>query len=625
MSQKYAIRAISYPYDNYFFTEKPDSINIDEVFDSKEQAQNRLKELLSDTYREYQAVEQNIQYGETFGSFDIFAGYGLEDVIQKLENFYEQRTGETLESFEQLLTLPLTDEDVVEFMMVSGINQYDMIPLLDEETDLYAVWINGAQKYFGQIYGQTITPFNNNYLAFNGDEMMAEFVACLEDYCPKGELSELSNQPQAVANLLNNVGYIHYFEGNESIYIELNDYSSGRYKDMSELVQLNALLKKPWFEIRPITPTQLQQLNTEFSEKNNAIILGQQYFAKAGAVDNLRFTDQDEKYQAQLDAISHYQQGVNYARQALLTDDKPNQVKVMICNNLYRLANLAGSTATLLIKKDDDSDKPRFSQQYLLTIMNHWQVVIDSYSTMMAIDDINYFDHKLNYAITCYTEYTLRLLDIYLKNEFADKDKCMAIYLRWLSELADLLIISRDKFGDELLQRNTPVLKFENQLKVPIIKGLSHLMFNGGLDAGTFADIVSYTDSNQAGQYYEIAKKMLYQALLINPKAGTTKSILSMYVRHYQADKQQFNDQLAAAKEKFHEFLAKYPEFLGEMSYNRACIAGLENDVEEAIKYLKLSEQTDYLPSKEQIINDQDFRSISARMEFQKFLSMTDE
>ncbi|KKL16260.1 hypothetical protein LCGC14_2497380, partial [marine sediment metagenome] len=145
------------------------------------------------------------------------------------------------------------------------------------------------------------------------------------------------------------------------------------------------------------------------------------------------------------------------------------------------------------------------------------------------------------------------------------------------------------------------------------------------LDAGTFADIVSYTDSNQAGQYYEIAKKMLYQALLISPKAGTAKSILSMYVRHYQADKQQFNDQLAAAKEKFNEFLAKYPEFLGEMSYNRACIAGLENDVEEAIKYLKLSEQTGYLPSKEQVINDQDFRSISARMEFQLFLSMIDE
>ncbi|MGP4864208.1 hypothetical protein ACTXGK_08440 [Psychrobacter sp. T6-5] len=159
MSQKYAIRAISYTYDNYFFTEKPDSITIDEIFDSKEQAQNRLKELLSDTYCKYQAVEQNIQHGETFSSFDIFAGYGSDDVIQKLEDFYEKKTGETLESFEQLLTLPLTDEDMVEFMMVSGINQYDMIALLDEGTDLYAVWINDAQKYFGQIYGQTITPF----------------------------------------------------------------------------------------------------------------------------------------------------------------------------------------------------------------------------------------------------------------------------------------------------------------------------------------------------------------------------------------------------------------------------------------------------------------------------------
>ena len=226
-----------------------------------------MKFLIAKNKHKIDSVEQNIQHGETFSSFDIFAGYGSDDVIQKLEDFYEKKTGETLESFEQLLTLPLTDEDIVEFMMVSGINQYDMIALLDEGTDLYAVWINDAQKYFGQIYGQTITPFNNNYLAFNGDEMMAEFVACLEDYCPKGELSELSNQPQAVDNLLKNVGYIHYFEGNESIYIELNDYSSGRYQNMSELVQLNALLKKPWFEIRPVTPTQLQQLNAELLKK----------------------------------------------------------------------------------------------------------------------------------------------------------------------------------------------------------------------------------------------------------------------------------------------------------------------------------------------------------------------
>ncbi len=627
MSKKYALRSISYPYDNHYITTKTDSVCIVEYYDTQSEAEKELKSRLVNTYYNYKKTE-------AFFAFDVFDGWASEEILEKACQFYTKKTGTDLSEvgdvyeldLTNVLELELSDDEIVELMILLGINEYDIIEV-DAEKTFYAVWINRKEKYFGQVYGQSVIPFENDYLDFDGDELLEHFVSVLKGCCPKGELSDLSDNPDALLSFIDRVDYLHYDQSSEdkSIYIDLNDYYYGRYDNMEDLIQLNGLLQTPWFEIRTLNISKLQQINNEFKEKNKNLLSAQECFHKAKMLLDYINDNNDEFYNDQLKAIDCYQQGIAYAKKALQTDEEPDEVKKQIGNALYQLAKLADSTAdTVLEKSDDYENKADFYNEYLLVIMKHWQQAIDAYQQIMEIDDIDYFPHNLNTLIITYSEYNLFLLDRYLREEFKNKDACLEIFYLWLSELSDLLATSRSKLvGDkstDFLKQDDAILLFENKFNLPLVTVLHHVLRNGALDAGVYADKIKATNPQKAGEFYDIAKKGLYQALLIEPTAGTALSILSMFVRHYHADTQLFAEQLNNAKAKFEALVKEYPNFMGDMAFNRACIAALENDVKTAIDYLKISHEEGYSSLKESVKNDSDFNGLLNVVEFKAFL-----
>lgn len=74
----------------------------------------------------------------------------------------------------------------------------------------------------------------------------------------------------------------------------------------------------------------------------------------------------------------------------------------------------------------------------------------------------------------------------------------------------------------------------------------------------------------------------------------------------------------ARAREKTSQAYAINP---GATAYNLACIVALQGDPEAAIKYLEESKIAGQLPSREHILNDEDFASIRESAAFQQFLA----
>ncbi len=255
MSKKYALRSISYPYDNHYITTDTDSVYIVEYFDSKSEAEEELKSRLVDDYSSYKKAGN-------FSSFDVFDGYASEKVLEKASEFYTNKTGEDLSNIEDVLELELSDDEIVELMILLGINEYDVIEI-DEEETVYAIWINKAEKYLGQTYGGNIVAFDNKHLRFNSGGLYDQFVGALERYSPQGELSDLSDDPDALLSFINAVKYLHYEQSGEVkyIYTDLIEHSYGYYGNIEELIQINSLLKKPWFEIREFTMDEIEQIN----------------------------------------------------------------------------------------------------------------------------------------------------------------------------------------------------------------------------------------------------------------------------------------------------------------------------------------------------------------------------
>lgn len=162
-------------------------------------------------------------------------------------------------------------------------------------------------------------------------------------------------------------------------------------------------------------------------------------------------------------------------------------------------------------------------------------------------------------------------------------------------------------------------------------------LYNGGIEAGEYADPLIKDDKETASYLYDLAKNSLTEAQYRikdaskKPQAtivqqfcnsgGVAKSLLSMLVRHYHVDPNQYETKLNEAKQIFEQLSTQYPNTTHEMYYNRACISAIENDVEEAIKYLELSRLGGYLPNKDNIQYDSDFDLIKQDDKFKNWLN----
>lgn len=254
MTKKYLIKEVSFPYDNYYFTDRPTLGTVLHTYDDKSEAEAKLSELMIKEFK-FIVAEQCYNY-------DIFEGFGDEDRINNVQSFYDKKTVNQprKDSFPTPLygafELDLTDEEIVELMTISGISTYHLIET-DSENSNYMLWINRKNDYF-HIYVDEPALFDCPSLDTGDDDLMHSIYDELNDYAPQGKLSDLSKDPESLQKYMNDSSELFYYDKSESKI--QSDFpapimSGGEVPSMWELEEINELLNEPWFEIREASET----------------------------------------------------------------------------------------------------------------------------------------------------------------------------------------------------------------------------------------------------------------------------------------------------------------------------------------------------------------------------------
>lgn len=256
MTTKYAVRSISYPnHEEGFDTSNP-TPTIKQIFDTKEEAEQELKQLLVMSFQNSAKDENYLRH------FDIFNDEVWGDFSERLEKvnqFYQEKTGKEFNDISDIINLDLNDDDIIKFVNLAGINEFDMIEI-DSNEYFYVVWINRKQDYM-KLYGEKLPlTFESDELPVNvnDDSLVMTIADELNENAPKGELHEISDNPEALQKIIDRIGYVWY--SNDELNIELNFW---RGKDFSSLKYINDYLKEPWFEVKMISQAELEQFQNE--------------------------------------------------------------------------------------------------------------------------------------------------------------------------------------------------------------------------------------------------------------------------------------------------------------------------------------------------------------------------
>lgn len=267
MKQKvYVIRPVEYYYTDEYHM--PTGLGgIRNIYRDKAEARNKLKTLESKTFR-----ERNLdRYIYSDHQQEVFNKY-----LKKIFNdtsLYIPESESDLSSFyinpSDLYYLPkqVTDEQIMEIRKIVGIKFYELAEFEVSEV-LYAVF--SKYKDYSDIGcgGKQISLFFNTYeeaLDKIGDLF---FNACFT-LDVEGSLEDLTEQPSALRSIIEQNRNLNY-DPLKSI-LEINyedDYPSG------EFISLNALLKKPLFEIRAVPLLEAEKTFEKEKEKNDHIYVG---------------------------------------------------------------------------------------------------------------------------------------------------------------------------------------------------------------------------------------------------------------------------------------------------------------------------------------------------------------
>ncbi|MCP2041102.1 tetratricopeptide (TPR) repeat protein [Neisseria sp. HSC-16F19] len=145
-------------------------------------------------------------------------------------------------------------------------------------------------------------------------------------------------------------------------------------------------------------------------------------------------------------------------------------------------------------------------------------------------------------------------------------------------------------------------------------------LYDAAILIGRHADGLAAHDPQQAFKEYHLAIAALMAVKHSSAMTDVAMSVLSMYIRAYQANTVRHADQLQEAIRVFEELGQQYPECLGEMYYNRACIAALMQQMDEAVHYLGLSHQAGALPPMEEVLADTDLAALRETPEYEDFV-----
>ena len=247
MAIQYVIRSFEFAYnDEYYLTNEGNLGSIDSTYDNLDEAEAALKKLNAQALRA--GIDSDLCNYQPFCE-------DPDDLIEQLNQFCLARCGQPFD----LNNFPdgLSDDDVCEIAKMTGLEAYRLITV-DTAQTYYAIWMNVPHPFTQELhylcdYGGT------KFFSQSLDEMISENDVdyALRDLFPEklqGDLSELSDSPQILANLIEQNPLYFGYENNE---LKIN---KKRYDSLEKLFSVNALLKNPIFEIRELTFEQASKL-----------------------------------------------------------------------------------------------------------------------------------------------------------------------------------------------------------------------------------------------------------------------------------------------------------------------------------------------------------------------------
>ena len=244
----YVIKSYQFGYnDEYFYV---CGSNIHSTFTSFDEAQKQYRQL------EVQAARKIENLAEVASLFE-----STEEFRQKLSAFVESKTGTPLNLEEPWQGLPssLSDEDLLTFVEMADMHSYQLLSF-DEVPKFYALWFPKDNRY------HIIDDEYSSSLVYSPsrDELLKELDDLIYDwqnYSLQGELKDLSETPLLLEKLIKTSPQISYDDDNKILTIK------GRKK--SPYLELNAILKEPFFEIRELSLEEVIQMEKEIAAQYN--------------------------------------------------------------------------------------------------------------------------------------------------------------------------------------------------------------------------------------------------------------------------------------------------------------------------------------------------------------------
>lgn len=253
MSKKYAIRKNEFEYSGeYYMTKNIDSSHTRFILDDKAEAEKRYKSLV------VAEIRNNSIY-----DYDVGNGWLSDETYQKIDEFTQQKFGQTHEYLDEINFDELSLDDVFEFATIVGWFSYQLVEIddeyYDENADYYVLWMNKKGDYFRDTLGQPIrlkSDENIEFLEKSSQEIMDKLVNELNIFAPYGELTELSDNSQLLQKFLENNKAIISHQDSQLL---INDNKT--VNDLSNLLEINKLLKNQWFEIKKLTCNEFKKIS----------------------------------------------------------------------------------------------------------------------------------------------------------------------------------------------------------------------------------------------------------------------------------------------------------------------------------------------------------------------------
>ncbi|MGK7946850.1 MAG: hypothetical protein AB4058_20515 [Microcystaceae cyanobacterium] len=212
---------------------------------------------LSEAIEQYQTLE--IQAARRIDYLDLMPSifYSTKEFRQALVNFIKSKTGaifnlERFQEIPQCLPKSLSDEDVLNFISLANINSYQLVSF-NQSPKFYALWLLRNNQYLIRERDESYSLVYHS----SPDELFEELEVLGYDYDEqdnllKGELNELSDQPILLKQLIQTNSELNYDDQTKELKI--------RGTQTKTYIQLNSLLKRPWFEIRELNLEQVVKI-----------------------------------------------------------------------------------------------------------------------------------------------------------------------------------------------------------------------------------------------------------------------------------------------------------------------------------------------------------------------------